>query len=143
MPKPNPDRGGPSRLRQSAPLVVSAIALALAAGGIGVGAGALITGADIKNGSITGADIKSGSIAGDDIKSGAIQVSDLSKGAVSGLDGKDGTLHLVDPSPDGYKELAQAKVLVGRELWAPLALSDGKLLLRNNKAMKCLDLKNP
>ncbi len=90
MPEPNPDRGGQSRLRQSAPLVVSAIALALAAGGIGVGAGALITGADIKNGSITGADIKNGSIAGDDIKPGSIQVSDLSKGAMNGLDGKDG-----------------------------------------------------
>jgi|GEM_PF-3048082 len=90
MPESNPEREGHSRLRQSAPLVVSAIALALAAGGIGVGAGALITGADIKNGSITGADIKSGSIASDDIKSGAIQVSDLSKGALKGLDGKDG-----------------------------------------------------
>ena len=67
----------------------------------------------------------------------------LADGMLIGLNGKDGTLHLVDPSPDGYKELAQAKVLVGRELWAPLALSDGKLLLRNNKAMKCLDLKNP
>ena len=90
MPESNPEREGHSRLRQSAPLVVSAIALALAAGGIGVGAGALITGADINNGSITGADIKSGSIAGDDIKPGSIQVSDLSKGAMNGLDGKDG-----------------------------------------------------
>ena len=90
MSENNPEREGHSRLRQSAPLVVSAIALTLAAGGIGVGAGALITGADIKNGSITGADIKSGSIAGDDIKPGSIQVSDLSKGALNGLDGKDG-----------------------------------------------------
>ena len=90
MSENNPEREGPSRLRQSAPLVVSAIALTLAAGGIGVGAGALITGADIKNGSITGADIRSGSIAGDDIKPGSIQVSDLSKGALNGLDGKDG-----------------------------------------------------
>jgi hypothetical protein len=90
MSENNPEREGHSRLRQSAPLVVSAIALALAAGGIGVGAGTLITGADIKNGSITGADIKAGSIASDDIKSGAIQVSDLSKGALTGLDGKDG-----------------------------------------------------
>jgi outer membrane protein assembly factor BamB len=64
-------------------------------------------------------------------------------GLLIGLDGKDGTLHLIDPSPDGYKELTQAKVLVGRELWAPLALSDGKLLLRSHKLMKCLDLKNP
>lgn len=59
------------------------------------------------------------------------------------LDGKSGSLYLVDPSPDGYKELAQAKVLTGRELWAPMALTDGKLLLRSHKVMKCLDLKNP
>lgn len=64
-------------------------------------------------------------------------------GMLIGLDGKDGTLHLIDPSPEGYKELARAEVLVGRELWAPLALSDGKLLLRSHKLMKCLDLKNP
>jgi hypothetical protein len=92
MSENNREREGHSRLRRSAPLVVSAIALTLAAGGIGVGARALITGADIKNGSITGADIKSGSIAGDDIKPGSIQVSDLSKGALNGLDGKDGKL---------------------------------------------------
>lgn len=67
----------------------------------------------------------------------------LADGMLIGLDGKSGILYLVDPSPDGYKELAQAKVLVGRELWAPLALSDGKLLLRNQKELKCLDLKNP
>ena len=90
MSNPNPEREGHSRLRRSAPRVVSAIALAVAAGGIGAGASALITGSQIKDGSITGADIKSGSIAGDDIKSGAIQVSDLSKGALTGLDGKDG-----------------------------------------------------
>jgi len=90
MSENNPEREGHSRLRRSAPLVVSAIALAVAAGGIGAGASALITGSQIKDGSITGADIKSGSISGDDIKSGAIQVSDLSKGALTGLDGKDG-----------------------------------------------------
>jgi len=96
MSENNPEREGHSRLRRSAPLVVSAIALAVAAGGIGAGASALITGSQIKDGSITGADIKSGSIASDDIKSGAIQVSDLSKGALTGLDGKDGA-----PGPAG------------------------------------------
>ena len=47
MSEPKPERDGQSRLRRSAPLVVSAIALAIAAGGIGVGAGALITGSQI------------------------------------------------------------------------------------------------
>jgi outer membrane protein assembly factor BamB len=59
------------------------------------------------------------------------------------LDGKKGVLYLVDPSPDGFKELAHAQVFSGKEIWAPMALSEGKLLLRNQEEMKCLDLKNP
>jgi hypothetical protein len=59
------------------------------------------------------------------------------------LDGKKGVLYLVDPSPDGFKELAHAKVFGGTEIWAPLTLSEGKLILRNQEEMKCLDLKNP
>lgn len=59
------------------------------------------------------------------------------------LDGKEGTLHLAEPSGDGYKEIDQAKVLDGKTLWAPLALADGKLVLRSQDVMKCLDLKNP
>lgn len=67
----------------------------------------------------------------------------LVDGMILTLDGKKGVLYLVDPSPDGFKELAQAKVFGGKEIWAPMALSDGKLLLRNQEEMKCLDLKNP
>lgn len=59
-----------------------------------------------------------------------------------GLDGKSGILYLVDPSPEGYKELAHAPVVEGKELWGPLALSEGKLLVRSQDTMKCLDLKN-
>ncbi len=67
----------------------------------------------------------------------------LADGLIFNLDGKKGVLHLVEPSPDGYKELAQAQVFGGKEIWAPMALSNGKLLLRNQEEMKCLDLKNP
>jgi hypothetical protein len=28
-------------------------------------------------------------------------------------------------------------------MWAPMALSQGKLLVRNQKEMKCVDLRNP
>ncbi len=59
------------------------------------------------------------------------------------LDGDKGILHLIEPSPDGYKELARAAIFGGKEIWAPMALSDGKLLLRNQQEMKCLDIKNP
>lgn len=59
------------------------------------------------------------------------------------LDGDKGILHLIEPSPDGYKELAQAKLLDGKEIWSPMALVDGKLLIRSQSEMKCLDVKNP
>jgi outer membrane protein assembly factor BamB len=59
------------------------------------------------------------------------------------LDGKKGELHLIEPSPKGYKELAQAKVLSGKMMWSPMAISDGKLLVRNQEEIKCLDLRNP
>ena len=36
-----------------------------------------------------------------------------------------------------------AKVLDGKLIWAPMALSDGKLLLRNMELMKCIDLVTP
>ena len=59
------------------------------------------------------------------------------------FDGRKGTLHLIDPSPKGYNELASAHIFDGNEMWAPMAISDGKLLVRNQEEMKCLDLRNP
>ena len=56
------------------------------------------------------------------------------------FDGKRGTLHLVEPSPEGYREVARAKILDGQRMWSPMALSRGRLLLRNQERMICLDL---
>lgn len=67
----------------------------------------------------------------------------LADGLIFNLDGKKGVLCLIEPSPEGYRELAQVNLLGGREIWAPMALSQGKLLVRNQSEMKCLDLKNP
>lgn len=64
-------------------------------------------------------------------------------GLILNLDGDKGILHLIEPSPDGYKELAQAKLLGGKEIWSPMALSNGKLLIRSQSEMKCLDVVNP
>jgi len=53
-------------------------------------------------------------------------------------------LRIIEPSPEGYKELAIAKgVLEGREIWGPLALSNGRLVVRDQRQMKCLDVKGP
>ena len=64
-------------------------------------------------------------------------------GLIIALHGKRGTLHLIKPSPDGYKELAKAKLFSGSKMWAPMALSQGKLLVRNQRELKCVDLRNP
>ena len=59
------------------------------------------------------------------------------------LDGAKGSLHLTEPSPSGYKELARATLLDGKQIWAPMALSRGRLLIRDQTQMKCLDVKTP
>jgi outer membrane protein assembly factor BamB len=56
------------------------------------------------------------------------------------MNGDNGTLFTVEASPAGYKELSKAKVLQTNTVWGPLALSDGKLLVRDKKTLKCLDV---
>ncbi len=56
------------------------------------------------------------------------------------LDGDSGMLRLVEASTTGYKELASAPVLAGEDVWGPMALSDGKLILRDMKQMVCIQV---
>ena len=56
------------------------------------------------------------------------------------IGGSSGVLHLVEASPKGFNELAKAKLLSGREIWAPMALSDGMLVIRDQSQMKCVDV---
>ncbi len=51
-----------------------------------------------------------------------------------------GLLTLVEASPEGYKQLAQSRVLKGHDSWGPLALAGGRLLARDLKQMVCLDV---
>jgi len=50
-------------------------------------------------------------------------------------------LYLIDPTPEEFKVLAKAELLDTRQSWAPLALSNGKLLIRDQKQMKCVLVK--
>ena len=76
----------------------------------------------------------------------------LADGLILATDGKK-TLFLIEPDPSGFKPLASAELLgdagtdsegIARTIggatqnWAPLALSDGKLLIRDHKQMKCV-----
>lgn len=51
-----------------------------------------------------------------------------------------GVLTLAKATELGYTRLAQAKVLDGKEAWAPLALAGGRLLVRDYSTLRCLDL---
>jgi len=56
------------------------------------------------------------------------------------LDGKSGMLRLIEASTKEYKELASAQILEGEEVWGPITLSDGKLVIRDLNKMVCLQV---
>jgi outer membrane protein assembly factor BamB len=66
-------------------------------------------------------------------KGGAI----LADGLLLATDGNT-MVYLIDPDPSGFKPLASVVLLEQGTNWAPLALVDGKLLIRDQKQMKCL-----
>lgn len=53
-----------------------------------------------------------------------------------------GLLHLIEATPKQFNELASAKVVAEKgQTWAPIALSDGQVIVRDHAEMKCLNLK--
>jgi len=66
-------------------------------------------------------------------KGGAILVD----GLLLSTDGNK-MLYLIEPDPSGFRPLASAELLEQGENWAPIALVDGKLLIRDQKHLKCL-----
>jgi len=62
----------------------------------------------------------------------------LADGMFFVMEGKTGVLRLIEADTTSYKELASAKVLEGPEVWAPPALSNGRLIVRDLHTMKCL-----
>lgn len=67
----------------------------------------------------------------------------LADGMLFVMGGEDGTLYLAEANPQAYKELAKAKVLdgTGKQVWGTIVLSDGKLLVRDQHELRCLDVK--
>ena len=70
---------------------------------------------------------------------GMILVDDL----IISQNGKNGDIHLIQPSPDGYKELGKFSFFGAEknQAWAPMAFSDGKLIARDLEKMVCVDLR--
>jgi outer membrane protein assembly factor BamB len=56
------------------------------------------------------------------------------------VDGDSGMLRLIEASTTQYKELASAQILEEGEVWGPLALSNGKLVIRDASKMVCLQV---
>jgi len=52
-----------------------------------------------------------------------------------------GVLTIVKADSGSYQQLSQVKVLSGRESWAPIAITNGRMLLRDFEQLICLNLK--
>lgn len=78
----------------------------------------------------------------------------LADGLIIATDGRN-NLYLIEPSPEGFEPIATAEVLKSDENissdqatpnrmggvaqnWAPIALSDGRLLIRNQSRLMCV-----
>ena len=66
--------------------VVSSICFFVVLGGTAFAATTVITGKDVKNGSLTGKDVKNGSLAGKDVKNGALTGTDVADKSLSPAD---------------------------------------------------------
>ncbi|MCF8378940.1 MAG: PQQ-like beta-propeller repeat protein [Bacteroidales bacterium] len=69
----------------------------------------------------------------------------LVDGLIINQNGKNGDIYLIEPSPEGYKELGKASFFNSEktQAWAPMAFGNGKLLVRNLEKMVCVALQNP
>jgi len=65
----------------------------------------------------------------------------LVNGKLIAQNGKNGDVHLIEPSPEGYKELGKASYFNSSktQAWSPLAFSQGKLLARDMEKLVCID----
>lgn len=52
----------------------------------------------------------------------------------------DGTLTMIKPDSKSYVQLAQKKLFDGHDAWAPMAIADGRLLLRDANKMYCVNI---
>jgi len=66
----------------------------------------------------------------------------LVNGLILNQNGKNGDIHLIKPSPEGYIELGKASFFDSDKsmAWAPPAFSQGKLIIRDMEKMVCIDL---
>jgi len=61
----------------------------------------------------------------------------LVDGVILATDGNR-TLYVIEPDPSGFKPLASAAILNAGQNWGPIALSNGKLLIRDQRQLMCV-----
>ena len=61
----------------------------------------------------------------------------LAGGLIIATDGAK-MLYLIQPDSSGFKPLASVDIMGAGQNWAPIALADGKLLIRDQSRMLCL-----
>jgi outer membrane protein assembly factor BamB len=54
----------------------------------------------------------------------------------------DGTLTMIQPDGKKYIQLAQKKLFNGQDAWGPIAVADGRMILRDSKTMYCIKISN-
>ena len=48
---------------------------------------------------------------------------------------------MASATPDGYRRMAQSEIFPnGHDAWGPMAIADGRLIVRDMTRMTCLDL---
>ncbi len=53
----------------------------------------------------------------------------------------DGTLNIAKASTQKFILLDKARIIEGQDAWGPIAIADGRLIMRDSKQMVCLDLR--
>jgi outer membrane protein assembly factor BamB len=62
-------------------------------------------------------------------------------GTIIALGGSNGDLYMAAIDPSAYKELGHIAGPLGGQSWTPPIVAEGKLIIRNTKAIACLELK--
>ena len=52
----------------------------------------------------------------------------------------EGDLTVIQASTKEYKQLAKVKILHGADAWGPIAVANGRMLLRDSKTMVCIEI---
>lgn len=69
----------------------------------------------------------------------------LVNGLIINQNGKNGDVHLIKPSPEAYQEIGKASFFNSKksQAWAPMAFSQGFLIIRDLEQLVCVDLVRP